>query len=163
MPYMKEHVDSGIIASLGVVLFLVFAYSRGIIPTGHDVFALSLFAVIMITLGSDLPDIDSRTAPIHKVFQILVPGAVILISFALLKIDIWLSLVHGMVALIFYAKLMPGHRQFVHTMRAGVLFGGIVAILLHSVFGSFVLSVWSGACLSFGYFVHLAKDRWVRI
>lgn len=163
MPYMKEHIDSGIIASLGVVLLLVFAHSRGIIPTGYDVFALSLFAVIMITLGSDFPDIDSRTAPIHKIFQILVPGAVVLISFVMLKLDIMLSLVHGIVALIFYTKLMPGHRQFVHTMRAGILFGGIVAISLHSVFGSLVLSVWSGLCLSFGYFVHLAKDRWVRI
>lgn len=163
MPYMKEHLDSGIIASLGVVLLLVYAYTRGIIPTSYDVFALSLFAVIMITLGSDLPDIDSRTAPIHKIFQILVPGAVILISLVLLKLGIWLSLVHGIVVLIFYTKLMPGHRQFVHTMRAGVLFGGIIAILLHSVFGSVVLSIWSGLCLSFGYFVHLAKDRWVRI
>lgn len=163
MPYMKEHVDSGIIASLGVVLLLVFAYSRGIIPMGYDVFALSLFTVIMIILGSDLPDIDSRNAPIHKIFQILVPGAVVLISFVLLKLDIMLSSVHGIVALVFYTKLMPGHRQFVHTMRAGILFGGIVAVLLHSVFGSFVLSIWSGLCLSFGYFVHLAKDRWVRI
>lgn len=95
MPYMKEHVNAGIIASLGVVLLLVFAYSRGIIPTGHDVFALSLFAVIMIILGSNLPDIDSRNAPIHKIFQILVPVAVILISLVLLKLDMWLSLVHG--------------------------------------------------------------------
>jgi hypothetical protein len=163
MPYMKEHIDSGIIASLGVVLLLVFAHSRGIIPTGYDVFALSLFAVIMITLGSDLPDIDSRNAPIHKIFQILVPGAVVIISLVFLKVNIVLALVHGIVALIFYTKLMPGHRQFVHTMRAGVLFGGVVAILLHSVFGSFVLSVWSGVCLSFGYFVHLAKDGWIKI
>ncbi|AJZ76207.2 metal-dependent hydrolase [Candidatus Nitrosotenuis cloacae] len=163
MPYMKEHIDSGIIASLGVVLLLVFAYSRGIIPTGYDVFALSLFGVIMIVLGSDLPDIDSRNAPIHKIFQILVPGAIVLISFVMLKLGIMLSLAHGIVALVFYTKLMPSHRQFVHTMRAGLLFGGVVAILLHSVFGSFVLSVWSGLCLSFGYFVHLAKDRWVRI
>lgn len=158
MPYMKEHIDSGIIASLGVVLLLVYAYSRGIIPTGYDVFALSLFAVVMITLGSDLPDIDSRTAPIRKIFRILVPGAVILISFVLLKLDIWLSLVHGIVALVFYTKLMPGHRQFVHTMRAGFLFRGIVAILLHSVFGNFVLSIWSGVCISFGHCIHLVKD-----
>jgi hypothetical protein len=163
MPYMKEHVDAGIIASLGVVLLLVFAYSRGIIPTGYDVFSLSLFASIMIILGSDLPDIDSRTAHIHKIFQILVPGAAILISFVLLKLEIWLSLVHGIVALVFYMRLMPGHRQFVHTMRAGLLFGGIIAILLHSVFGSLILSVWSGVCLAFGYFVHLAKDRWIKI
>lgn len=163
MPYMKEHIDSGIIASLGVVLFLVFAYSHGIIPTGYDLFSMSLFAVIMIILGSDLPDIDSKNAPIHKIFQILVPGAVVLISFVLLKLDIVLSLIHGIIALIFYTKLMPGHRQFVHTMRAGVLFGGVVAILLHSIFGSFVLAIWSGVCLSFGYFVHLAKDRWIRI
>lgn len=163
MPYMKEHLDSGIIASLGVVLLLVFAYSRGIIPMGYDLFSMSLFASIMIILGSDLPDIDSRNAPIHRIFQILVPGATILISFVLLKLDIWLSLIHGMVALIFYTKLMPSHRQFVHTMRAGVLFGGIIAILLQSVFGSLVLSVWSGVCLSFGYFVHLAKDRWIKV
>ncbi len=163
MPYMKEHLDSGIIASLGVVLLLVYAHTRGVIPTGYDIFSMSLFASIMIILGSDLPDIDSRTAPIHKLFQILVPGTAILISFVLLKLDIWLSLIHGIVALVFYAKLMPGHRQFIHTMRAGFLFGGIVAILLHSVFGSLVLSIWSGFCLSFGYFVHLAKDRWIRI
>jgi hypothetical protein len=163
MPYMKEHVDAGIIASLGVVLLLVFAYSRGIIPTGYDLFSMSLFASIMIILGSDLPDIDSRNAPIHKIFQILVPGAAVLISLVILKLDIMLSLVHGAVGFIFYTKLMPGHRQFVHTMRAGVLFGGIVVILLHSMLGSLILAVWSGVCLSFGYFVHLAKDRWVRI
>ncbi|MBI3842193.1 MAG: metal-dependent hydrolase [Thaumarchaeota archaeon] len=163
MPYMKEHIDSGIYASLGVVLLLAIGHLRGFIPTANDLFTMSLFAVIMITLGSDLPDIDSRTAPIHKIFQILVPGAVILISLVMLKLDIMLSLVHGIVALVFYTKLMPGHRQFVHTMRAGILSGGIVAILLHSVFGSLVLSVWSGFCLTFGYFVHLAKDRWVRI
>jgi hypothetical protein len=163
MPYMKEHIDSGIIASLGVVLLLVFAYSRGIIPTGYDVFALSLFAVIMIILGSDLPDIDSRIAPIHKIFQILIPGAVIIVSLVFLKVNIVLALVHGAVSFIFYTRLMPGHRQFIHTMRAGLLFGVIVAILLHSVFGSLILSIWSGLCLSFGYFVHLAKDGWIRI
>jgi hypothetical protein len=160
---MKEHLDSGIIASLGVVLLLVFAYSCGIIPTGYDVFTLSLFAVIMITLGSDLPDIDSRTTPIHKIFQILVPGAVVLTSFVLLKLDVVLSLVHGIIALGFYTKLMPGHRQFVHTMRAGLLFGVIIAILLHSVFGSLILSVWSGVCLCFGHCIHLVKDRHVRL
>jgi len=160
---MKEHIDSGIYASIAVVLLLLFAHSKGIVPTGYDLFILSLFAVIMITLGSDLPDIDSRNAPIHKIFQILFPGVVILISLVLLKPDVVLSLVHGIVALVFYTKLMPGHRQFVHTMRAGVLFGGIIAILLHLVFGSLILSIWSGICLSFGYFVHLLKDRWIRI
>lgn len=163
MPYMKEHLDSGIITSLGVVLLLVFAYSRGIIPTGYDLFSMSLFASIMIILGSDLPDIDSRTAPIHRLFQILIPGVVVLISFVMLKLDIMLSLVHGIVALVFYMRLMPGHRQFIHTMRAGLLFGGIATILLHSVFGSLVISIWSGACLSFGYFIHLAKDRWMKV
>jgi hypothetical protein len=163
MPYMKEHIDSGIYASLGVVLLLAIGHVRGFIPTANDLFTMSLFAVIMITLGSDLPDIDSRTAPIHKIFQILVPGAVVIISLVFLKVNIMLALVHGAVGFIFYTRLMPGHRRFVHTMRAGILFGGIVTILLHSIFGSLILSVWSGFCLSFGYFVHLAKDRWVRI
>ena len=41
-------------------------------------------AVIFMVIGSDLPDIDAKRAPISKLFQILVPGTVVLLSLALL-------------------------------------------------------------------------------
>ena len=80
VPYMREHIDAGSHASLVVVSMLLWAYTKGMIPTHHDLVGLSVFAVISIVVGSDLPDIDARRAPISQMFQVRVLGTVVLVS-----------------------------------------------------------------------------------
>lgn len=63
---MKEHIDAGFITSFIVSSLLFAGHAKGLVPTLHDLFVLMLFGWIGIVIGSDLPDIDSRTAPIHS-------------------------------------------------------------------------------------------------
>lgn len=63
---MKEHIDAGFITSFIVSSLLFVGHAKGLVPTLHDLFVLMLFDWIGIVIGSDLPDIDSRTAPVHS-------------------------------------------------------------------------------------------------
>ena len=80
-----------------------------------------MFAVIGIVIGSDLPDIDAKRAPISKMFQIFVPGTLVLVSLG--WVGLWppLGFALGALALWLYPKQMPRHRGSVHTIRAGLL------------------------------------------
>ena len=159
---MKEHIDAGLQASLVVVGLLLWAYTRGFIPTHHDPVGLSVLAVIGIVIGSDLPDIDAKRAPISKMFQIAVPGAVVLLSLGTLGLSPPFALLLGAVSFWLYAKRMPRHRGSVHTIT-GLLFGALPAAVLYPALHVLTLCMWSGLCLAFGHFVHLLKDNWVRI
>ena len=85
MPYMWEHINAGIYASVAVCILPVVGVVRGFIPTSYDL-CRSLTAFIAITIGSDLPDIDAKRAPISRMFQILVPATV---TIGLLWIGLW--------------------------------------------------------------------------
>ena len=63
MRYMKEHLEAGFYASMGVIALLVTGFHYGYIATQYDVFRFSLLAVVFIIIGSDLPDIDAKRAP----------------------------------------------------------------------------------------------------
>ena len=84
---MKEHLEAGFYATMGVVALLIAGFHYGYIARQYDVFRLSLLAVIFIMIGSDLPDIDAKKAPISKMFQILGPGTVVLVSLA--QLGLW--------------------------------------------------------------------------
>ena len=131
--------------------------------TQYDVFRFSLLAVIFIIIGSDLPDIDAKRAPISKMFQIAVPGTVVLLSLGTLGLSPPFALLLGAVSFWLYAKRMPRHRGSVHTIRAGLLFGALAAAVLYPALHDLTLCMWSRLCLAFRHFVHLLKDRWVRI
>ena len=122
-----------------------------------------MLAVIGIVIGSDLPDIDAKSAPISKLFQILVPGAVVLVSLGLLGVWPPLAFALGAIAFAVYTWRMPRHRGGIHAVRAGVLLGAILAALLYTILGDARLCLWAGLCLTFGHVVHLWKDRWVRL
>ena len=77
---MKEHTDAGFQASLAVAGLLLWANTRGMISTHHDLVGFSVFEVIGIVVGRDLTDVDAERAPISKMFQILVSGTVVLVS-----------------------------------------------------------------------------------
>ena len=83
MPCMMEHLNAGFYASMGVVTVLITGFHYGYIASQYDVLRFSLLAVIFIIIGSDLPDIDAKKAPISKMFQILGPGTVVLVSLGL--------------------------------------------------------------------------------
>ena len=163
MPYMKEHIDAGLQTSLVVVGLLLWAYTRGFIPTHHDLVGLSVLAVIGIVIGSDLPDIDAKSAPISKMFQIVVPGAVVLVLLGTLGLWPPFALLLGAIALWLCTKRMPRHRGSVHTIRAALAFGAITTAVVNPILHDLVLSIWAGLCLAIGHLIHLYKDRWIRV
>ena len=110
MPYMREHLEAGFYASMGVVALFIARFHYGYVASQYDVFRFSLLAVIFIVVRSDLPDIDAKSAPISKMFQIAIPGAVVLVSLELLGLWPPLAFALGAVALWLYTTQMPRHR-----------------------------------------------------
>ena len=98
MPYMMEHLKAGFYASMGTVALLIVGFYYGYVATQYDVFRFSLMAVIFIIIGSDLPDIDAKRAPISKMFQIAGPGTVVVLSLGTLGLSPPFALLLGAVS-----------------------------------------------------------------
>ena len=151
VPYMKEHLEAGVSAGLVMIGLLFLAYMKGVISSGDYILRLSTLAFIGIVIGSDLPDIDAKRAPVSKMFLIIVPATVMIVALGLLRLWLPLSLGLGAIALWAYTKHMPRHRGSLHTVRAGLVIGAITALLLVPILRDVFLCLWGGLCLALGY------------
>ncbi len=165
MPMMMEHLDAGFKGAVVHLLVVLGMYETGIVVDSWQTLVGFLgFGSAALVVGSDLPDIDARSAPIHKLFAVLVPGSVLLVLLGPMGIPLqWASVAAGLSFLAFL-RLMPPHRRFIHTARAGLIMGAILAVLLVVVVQvNAKVSLWTGFWLFLGHMVHLWKDRWIRI
>ena len=60
---MRKPLEVGFYTSVGIVALLIAGVHYGYIGTQFDVFRFSLLAVIGVVIGSDLPEIDPKSAP----------------------------------------------------------------------------------------------------
>ncbi len=162
---MMEHLDAGFKGAVVHLLIVLGMYETGIIvDSWYTLVGFAGFGSAALVVGSDLPDIDAKSAPIHKLFGILVPGSVLLVLLGPLGIPfLWACAAAGL-SFMAYLRLMPPHRRFIHTTRAGLIMGTILAILLALVVDlSAKVSLWGGFSLFLGHMVHLWKDRWIKV
>ncbi len=117
-----------------------------------------------LVVGSDLPDIDAKSAPIHKLYLVLVPGSVILIFLGPVGFSLRWASIAAALSLLAFLRLMPPHRRFIRTIRAGLMMAGVLAGLLVVLVGfPGKIGLWTGLSLFLGHVIHLWKDGWVRI
>lgn len=165
MPMMMEHLDAGFKGAVVHLLIVLGMYETGImVESWHELVGFVGFGSAALVVGSDLPDIDAKSAPIHKLFAILVPASVLLVLLGPLGIPfLWAFVAAGLSGFAFL-RLMPPHRRFIHTTRAGLIMGAILAILLAAMVNiTAKVSLWAGFSLFLGHMVHLWKDRWIRV
>ncbi len=67
-------------------------------------------------------------------------------------------------SLLVFLRILPPHRRFIHTIRAGLIMGAILALLLVVLIHfPAKVSLWTGLSLFLGHLLHLWKDRWIRV
>ncbi len=80
MPMMMEHLDAGFKGLVPHFVLVLAMFKTGIlIGSWHEFVGFTVLGSLALILGSDLPDIDARSAPIHKLFAVLVPATVLLV------------------------------------------------------------------------------------
>lgn len=136
MANAAEHFDSGMYACIPYFFLALSFYLSGfLINSGFELVEFTVFGVIALTVGSELPDIDLKNSHIHRMFLILFPPLIAL------------------------RKLMPGHRKFIHTIKCGAMFGLMLASICLLAGVEIKLSFWLGVFLFLGIIVHLMKDK----
>lgn len=121
-----------------VVALLVAGFHYGYVASQYDVFRFFLGGHIH-HLGSDLPDIDAKRAPISKLFRILVPATVVLVSLGLLSL--WPPIrfrARGYSPLVLH-DANARHTGSVHTIRAGLSFVPLATAVLYQVLQDLIL------------------------
>ena len=147
----REHLAGGALLSLAFAYFLLSEY-------GYALFEAALASLIFLA-SSLLPDIDSPVSKPRRYARILVLGAglvVVLYFYSLLASPIAFAL--PFLALMLVEQLVPGHRGFLHSPTAAVLWGSAVGVgVVWSGSGSdYALLFGSAAAL--GYATHLLID-----
>ena len=123
----------------------VFLFSPVFIPLGFsyqlsfELVEFTVFGIIALMVGSELPDIDLRNSHIHRMLLILFPQFIV------------------------FRKLMPRHRKSIHTVKCGAMFGLMLASIYLLTGVEITLSFWLGVSLFLGVIVHLAEDKYLKI
>ena len=145
-----EHLTAAILV-LAVLAIFSGGASFGWIP---------LYAAFL--LGSVAPDVDHPNSKIRRWAEASAFAVVFsfLIFFAWGKGAEWIaiSLALAFVFVRLFGMLIPGHRKFLHSPAASVIFGfcvGAVCVFALGA-GSAIATGLAGAC---GYLLHIAVDR----
>lgn len=158
MPRMGQHTDCGIYACIPYLFLVLAIYQAGLIGSSFECLQFLTFGVIALIVGSDLPDIDARKAPIHDLFLITTFGVVYVASAILGGLRPFPALTLASVSVVVFKKKMPGHRGFMHTIRASMLFGLSLSVISFCLGASLVLAAWVGLSLFAGCVLHLVMD-----
>ena len=162
MPLMGKHIDCGIYACVPYFFLVMGMHHAGLINSIETVQFLS-FGITALIIGSDLPDIDAKKAPVRGLLAVAIFGAVFIGSVKFYKLSHLLagSLATGSV--LTYEKKMPKHRGFMHTVRAGLLLGLVLSVISLNLGASLTLAIWVGFSLFVGCLVHLSADRHLKL
>lgn len=126
-------------------------------------------AFVLGTLGGLLPDVDSAHSTSIKVgFSVLsLLGTIMLIfmnasTYSLIEMIVMSVLVFSGIryGLLEVFRKISKHRGMFHSVPVALIWGILVAILMHFFFGLNSLISWVyGVMISFGYLVHLTLDE----
>ncbi len=173
MPNLKKHINSGIFtypAYVFAFMFLSRALGRELFPNVYTV-ALGYFVYV---IGSDLPDIDSDTAPMHHFLKVMMT---ILGTFAVLDwSNSWLTGDFGRILYypaIFSAFILGAsavsyliitlvlklrifrHRGFAHSLTFALIYG---AVLYFAFYKNSNLNLYVPVAGIFGVMLHMFMD-----
>lgn len=167
------HLAAGLVAALLLTVVLAAA-------TKYSAFVLGVAAAVFV-LGSVIPDLDAPVSVVRKAFDavlfVVLLAALVLLLYAYQpKVMKWCEpklggsanclLVQGLLAIAlptftvrFVDMLIPGHRGFLHSFSASVLYGIVVAYVVPLAMkagGSEIIFI--GIAAGAGYVLHILLD-----
>ena len=163
MALLREHFRFGVIAG-GLVYGVVFAFAfyAGLFSDFHTLLVSFILGFIALVVGSLLPDMDAPRPSIHDTLLVFF-GSLITIIMQRFGFTPVALLTAPLLSVWIDRNYLPPHRGFIHTVRAGVIFGILLSAVLYAfLIKNLFLCMWSGFCLALGHLVHLAKDKWIR-
>ena len=63
VPYIREHLEAGMIASSGIGALLVIGFMKGLVSTYYDLYRLSLLAFIAVAAANRAGDGATTSSP----------------------------------------------------------------------------------------------------
>lgn len=182
MPDFRTHVYWGIaIYPVFIVLSMTAIEILHVCPL-QDSRSIG-YGYLLFVLGSDVPDIDSKSALIKRIFEVLIAGLFACVFYSsVISPEIqpfvlsWLNSMSLAVAISFSLAIALGmvvskvinllsHRGFFHSVWGGFLYGLIIVttVLLRSeLLGgemNYTEVLFLGVAGSVGYYLHLVLDR----
>ncbi len=170
MPGIRGHLLTAML--IYPLFYLMYFYaSKALGFMFKPVLEVLLISYLAYIIGSDLPDVDSETAPIRWFLHSLFPAAFLITIY---KTRLWKVFTGrfgdlAILAAIFtacvggfllgYMLKLLRHRGFLHTITFGVIYGG--AVWLWSVYGILLPlrdSTFVGFSAFFGVLIHLILD-----
>ncbi|NLT45861.1 MAG: hydrolase [Thermotogaceae bacterium] len=182
MPDFRTHVYWGI-ATYPVFIFLSLTAIELLHVCPLQDSRLIGYGYLLFVLGSDVPDIDSKSALIKRIFEVLIAGLFACVFYSsVISPEIqpfvlsWLNSMSLAVAISFSLAIALGvvvskainllsHRGFFHSVWGGLLYGLIIVttVLLRSeLLGgemNYTEVLFLGVAGSVGYYLHLILDR----
>lgn len=162
MPRAKKHLLYGAMTLPAPLSLLLFIYHFGCISI-VDFLKFVFLGGIALLIGSDLPDIDARSAPIHEGIGLVIPPAVFWGSVYFIGLDYIAATALTAASITAFFKLLPKHRGFIHSVRVGCFFGCLISLLIYFLWFRVWLSLWTGVSLLMGYLIHLLTDEELKI
>lgn len=152
MPHYRWHF----LGSIGMffLVMLLLRYAQIGPP-----FAIMVFSFFVCIFAALVPDIDSKSSKVFRVFTdlivIAVAGMIVYYTFSEWLTMLWLLLFWFLLSGPVLLALPVKHRGFVHTIWVAIIFGAATAFI-----GLGMLQSWLPGLFAFaGYFSHLLMDR----
>ncbi len=177
MANLKGHINAALF-TYPIAYMAVFFISKGI---GHtlsvNIYELTLGYFVYI-VGGDLPDIDSKNAPIHHFLKVLasILGVYTILNWSQTMIanefkglfyPLALSIIvlggavasYGLITLVLRLKIFE-HRKFAHSFTFAIIYG---AILYGAFYKKESQTLYIAIVGTLGVMLHLEIDYWPRI
>ncbi len=152
MPHYRWHV----LGSIGMffLLMLLLRLAQVELP-----FPLAVFSFFMCVFAAMMPDIDSKSSKIFRIFTdaivVLVAGMIIYINFSDWFTMLWLLLFWFLLSGPILLALPVKHRGFIHTFWTAAIFGAAIAFIGFAILQSYLPGLFAFS----GYLSHLLMDR----
>lgn len=111
-----------------------------------------------LLIGSDLPDTDARSSPIHEAFTLALPPAIFWGSIYSLGFSYAWAFLLTIASIVLFFEFLPSHRGIIHSVKTGVLFGSRLMLVCYLLGVEIRLSFGLGASLLAGFVLRLFLD-----
>ncbi len=152
MPHYRWHLLGSIGMFFLVMLLLRYAQIE-------PAFAIMIFSFFVCIFAALIPDIDSKSSKVFRIFTdlivVAVAGMIAFYTFSEWFTMLWMLLFWLLLSGPVLIALPVKHRGFVHTIWVAIIFGIVTAFIGLSMLQSFLPGIFAFA----GYFSHLLMDR----
>jgi hypothetical protein len=152
MPHYRWHLLGAVGTFFLVMLLLRFAQVE-------LNFVAAVFSFFMCVFAAMIPDIDSKSSKVFRIFTdlivVFVAGMIVYYTFSSWFAMLWFLLFWFLLSGPVMLAMPLKHRGLIHTIWVAAIFGISVAIIGFGMLQSFLPGLFAFA----GYFSHLLMDR----